>query len=137
MKVQVTTSAGIVTVSALLYAFPRKGNAPVDYKLTFNGQAVETRMTGGGKYPQYVYFLGPDKVSRYLPKNVLPVSGSDIVEVKEVAKPVEVIKVTLPGEQTPVEAKVDPLQEMADGVAEEIKAAADSVPAKKRRTIKK
>lgn len=105
MKVQVTTSAGLSTVSALLYAFPKKGNAPEGYTLTLNGKPTETRQTGGGKYPQYVYLM-IDGVSHYLPKNVIPLSGTDVLVVKEEAKPVPA-KVEEPAPEAAVEAKAE------------------------------
>ena len=85
MKVQVTTESGSQIVSALLYAFPKKGNAPADYTLTVNGEAAKTAQTGGGKYPRYVYVM-IGGTSHYLPKNIIPVSGSDITIIKEEPK---------------------------------------------------
>lgn len=85
MKVQVTTESGSQIVSALLYAFPKKGNAPADYTLTVNGEAAKTAQTGGGKYPRYVYVM-IGGTSHYLPKNIIPVSGSDIITIKEEPK---------------------------------------------------
>lgn len=94
MKVSITTVAATdstpavtATVSALLYAFPKKGNAPTDYTLTLNGEATKVAMTGGGKYPQYVYLM-INGVSHYLPKNVVPVSGTDVTIVAEAPKAV-------------------------------------------------
>ena len=85
MKVQVTTESGLATVSALLYAFPKKGNAPADYTLTVNGAPAKVAQTGGGKHPKYVYVM-INGVSHYLPKNIIPVSGSDVKVIKEVPK---------------------------------------------------
>jgi hypothetical protein len=82
MKVQLPNNT---IVNALLYTFPKKGNAPTDYTLTVNGVVVPTAMTGGGKYPVYTYFK-LDGVSYYLPKNVNPASGSDLTIVAEPPK---------------------------------------------------
>lgn len=116
MKVQVTTESGSQIVSALLYAFPKKGNAPADYNLTVNGEAAKTAQTGGGKYPRYVYVM-IGGVSHYLPKNIIPVSGSNITTVKEEAKakPAEEPKPAVKAEPEaaePAEAKMDETNEV-------------------------
>jgi len=85
MNVTITLESGIVTVKALTYTFPKKGNAAADYKLTVNDVATEVAQTGGGKYPRYTYFKH-NGTSYYLPKDVLPVSGSNIAIIAEEAK---------------------------------------------------
>lgn len=109
MQVSITTESGLSTVKALLYAFPKKGNAPADYSLSVNGMMTEVAQTGGGKYPRYVYFK-LNGVSYYLPKNVIPVSGTDIGVVAEAPKPVaakeQPTSADLPAEAPPAEPVV-------------------------------
>lgn len=106
-----TTPEVVATVSALLYAFPKKGNAPADYTLTLNHEATKVAMTGGGKYPQYVYLM-INGVSHYLPKNVIPVSGTDVLIIADAPKPV-------PAKVAPSEIlsghMIDAVEEKADG----------------------
>jgi septal ring-binding cell division protein DamX len=108
MQVIITNSKGqSETVKALLYAFPKKGNAPSGYTLTLNGEPATVRQTGGGKYPIYIYIL-IGGVSHYLPKNVVPQSGTDVEVVEEptVAEPVVAKPVAKPVVAKPVAESV-------------------------------
>lgn len=99
-----TSPEVVSSVKALLYAFPKKGNAPAGYTLTVNNAPAKTAQTGGGKYPQYVYFM-LNGISYYLPKDVIPVSGTDIVVISEAANPVAA-KPKADMKVEPTEAKV-------------------------------
>lgn len=126
MKVQVTTDAGVVTVSALLYAFPKKGNAPEGYTLKIAGQEVKTAQTGGGKYPRYVYIMIND-TSHYLPKNIIPVSGTEVTIIKEEPKAAPAPKAAAEPKATPApkaEAKATPAPRKRIPKAEQQQAAA-------------
>jgi hypothetical protein len=104
MQVKVTTDAGQFVVKALLYACPKTGNAPKDYSLTLNGAPAEVRLTGGGQHPRYCYVL-IGGVSHYLPKNVIPVSGSNIEVVTDKPKAKEEPKAEVVTEEVKAEAK--------------------------------
>jgi hypothetical protein len=109
MQVSVLINGIANTVKALTYTFPTKGNAPADYKLTVNRQEAETRQTGGGKYPRYTYFKH-EGASYYLPKNIIPDTGTDIVvippEPKAAPVTTEEKPMNLPASVEPVAAAV-------------------------------
>ena len=106
MKVSILNAAGVrEIVSARVYAFPKKGNAPADYNLKLGDEPAKVAMTGGGKYPKYVYLM-INGVSHYLPKDVVPLTGSlVVVEVEPVAAPTE--PVTIPTEPVAPTEPVD------------------------------
>ena len=97
MKVQLANNT---VVSALLYTFPKKGNAPEGFHLFVGDTQVPAAMTGGGKFPTYTYFM-LDGTSYYLPKNVNPASGEKLVVVAEVPKAVKEAKPVVEGEVSP------------------------------------
>ena len=101
MNVIVTLESGSSEVKALLYAFPKRGNDLKGYSLTLAGVPATISRTGGGKYPEYVY-IKIEGTSYYLPKNVIPVSGSDVKVAVAVAVAVEAAPVAV--EAAPVEA---------------------------------
>ena len=96
MKVNVIVNAEVSTVNAIGYnLFPKKGNAPEGYNLKLNGEIAETAMTGGGKYPKYVYFKHEGRIYHLQP-GVVPDAGTDIIPISgEEVKP-QVTKVTMP-----------------------------------------
>ena len=88
MQVSVLIKGVATTVKALTYTFPKKGNAPAGYTLTVGGKPTDTAQTGGGKYPQYTYFKH-EGTSYYLPKNIIPDTGTDISIIPPEPKPVK------------------------------------------------
>ena len=113
MQVQVTTfaadqSATTIVAKALLYTFPKKGNAADDYTLLVNGEVLgagNVATTGGGKYPAYTSFKY-NGTSYYLPKSVgaLP-SGSKIDVVVEAPKAAPAPVEPAPAVETPAEVE--------------------------------
>lgn len=127
MKVSITTAANqpAIIVSALLYAFPKKGNAPDDYTLTVEGQPTKVAQTGGGKYPRYTYLM-INGTSYYLPKNVVPLSGTDVKLMADEPKSAETKALKTPVESTPEPGAAKP--EVVEPTPEPVAAPADKKP---------
>lgn len=126
MELKITTptadgkSSEVRIVKALRYAYPKVGNGKATARVTFEGEPLDYRMTGGGKYPTYTYLM-IDGSSYYLPKNVVLGEGADITRV---AASTEEAK----------EVKAEVKEEVKAEVKEEAKAEPAPAPMKPKRT---